>query len=491
MKKLIFTGLLFLFGCFLSEPKSLHIPEKSFLGHGTDSFLEILSRMKTPKGFLPFEVPGQKTLLFIPGPYFKGYFAFDPHTVLFILQTEPLTYLHLPFNPFYLQLASEYQQWSLDPLLDPQSKIANTDSFYHFVRDSRYSLYFFPHETYPLNSGPGKNRLKHLYYWLDSAATAWIYAPFLSNSFLLSSLLEQVITKDFQRFFFSIETALPPDLVSFMPSHAPRFAFYYLPAPDPGALPGSLLSLFNASQTSILSQPLLCLFSFPWAQENPPDKSSGFALVLQGKAASLVFEALQHHFPPLLLQPSPSIRYPMPGDLIVTEVMWMGTYQNQTSQAYDEWIEIKNTSDAFLLLNQLSLRIDDYLVFGPEGGSTHEALPLILPPHSYFLVARSGQYLFHSPLSPTCPLAVRAFGQSGLSNNGGYQLSLIQNEIILHKLSISAPPQAGVNDTTAKLRKSMVLNSSVLWGSSLHALDMELYRQNNFATPCFGAPDEY
>jgi len=139
----------------------------------------------------------------------------------------------------------------------------------------------------------------------------------------------------------------------------------------------------------------------------------------------------------------PISEFPSPGELLLTEVMWMGSYNGEISLANDEWIELYNHSSQ-------TLRLEGVQLVGAGIGGQTITIPAdyLLPPFTFFIVKKVG------------------VDNSQLARNGDWvtsQLSLSNSDATLRILSLTGEIldqlptgkwQAGTNDTVNHIRAS-------------------------------------
>ncbi len=145
-----------------------------------------------------------------------------------------------------------------------------------------------------------------------------------------------------------------------------------------------------------------------------------------------------------------SANWPMPGDLVINELMWMGSIVSGVSQTRDEWIELRNTTTSEIDLSGLELKRfgeSDDSIFIPVGQS--------IPGSGYYLIAHYANTDVNSSLAVVADLVNANINL----RNGGEQIELINNfGTILDKTPL--PPTTtsgwvyGVNDGIVS-KKSM------------------------------------
>lgn len=129
------------------------------------------------------------------------------------------------------------------------------------------------------------------------------------------------------------------------------------------------------------------------------------------------------------------------GEVIFSEVMWMGSYRGEESFSTDEWLELYNTTDQVLQLQGCELRN-----LSSSGGSVFIDQPLVISPYGVVVIGRKAGT--ETQLART-PDLVAHFT---LSNAGA------QGELWCGQHQIDALPlgewKAGQNDTDNHRRSS-------------------------------------
>ena len=139
----------------------------------------------------------------------------------------------------------------------------------------------------------------------------------------------------------------------------------------------------------------------------------------------------------------PESKLPQPSELLITEVMWMGSYDQETSLARDEWIELFNNSEHTLDLEGVQL-----VNAGVAGQTIIIPADYLLPPFTFFIIGASS--VENSQLARN-PDWVNS--QLSLSNSDSSLQLLSSASEVLDTLP-GGKWQAGVNDTTQHLRLS-------------------------------------
>jgi hypothetical protein len=135
---------------------------------------------------------------------------------------------------------------------------------------------------------------------------------------------------------------------------------------------------------------------------------------------------------------------PVEGELIFTELAYLGSLQNEatsatltTRHAEDRWIEIKNDSQYVLSLKTLAVYNSGTLICGPNGSGSTAPIDMIVYPGKYFIIANTIKYMFSemvisdiairriSPVDPLNGIITMSFNGSlsastiGLSDDAG------------------------------------------------------------------------
>ncbi|MGB9637324.1 MAG: lamin tail domain-containing protein [Microgenomates group bacterium] len=170
--------------------------------------------------------------------------------------------------------------------------------------------------------------------------------------------------------------------------------------------------------------------------------------------------------------PTPTPVSPVAGSVVINEVMWMGS----TDSAYDEWIELRNTT-----VNDISLT--GWKIEGAGSGSNSIILSGTIPANSYFLL---GNYASNASAINNTITVDQVTGSLSLVDEGE-QLTLKDsaNNIIDQTPAGNWP--AGFN--TSPFKKSMERNSDPLTGWHTCTSDVcndTVYwdtEGNNYGTP--------
>lgn len=131
------------------------------------------------------------------------------------------------------------------------------------------------------------------------------------------------------------------------------------------------------------------------------------------------------------------------GQLLITEVMWMGSYHGDISLAGDEWLEIFNTTETTLNLSGIEITqagAAGHSLFFPDGA--------YLPPLSYALVGAEGGANTQLATDPDWIIP-----QMSLSNTYAGLTVLTSTGLRLDALP-AGPWRAGLNNTTQRQRFS-------------------------------------
>lgn len=143
-----------------------------------------------------------------------------------------------------------------------------------------------------------------------------------------------------------------------------------------------------------------------------------------------------------------------PGQLLITEVMWPGSYKGTVSMTQDEWLEVFNASTQTLDLGGIEIKNA-----GISGASLFIPTDYHLPPLSYFMVgAREGDLtlLSKDPDWVTSQLSL---------SNSKSNLSLVS----VTGIELDALPggswKAGINQLTDRKRSSAQRKSTILPGN--------------------------
>lgn len=191
-------------------------------------------------------------------------------------------------------------------------------------------------------------------------------------------------------------------------------------------------------------------------------------------------------------------KVPAYGDIDVTEIMWMGT-MGAVKYDYDEFIEVKNTSDYYLNLKDLKITIQKTAGTDSPGsvGTLLEAGTLgsyTLAPGAYFLLIRQLNYLFsRDNLNP----APGSFYQKSFSVSLGnpsaasdeFTVRVYNNISLLNQTAYTR--DTGFNDTSAFTRKSAVRLSGGSLGTSANDVNINDFTGRTFCSPGYAAGDEY
>ncbi len=140
----------------------------------------------------------------------------------------------------------------------------------------------------------------------------------------------------------------------------------------------------------------------------------------------------------------PLAKVPEVEELLITEVMWMGSYNGTVSNANDEWIELFNNSSSTLNLEGVQIA-----GAGLQGEKLFIPADYLLPPFTFFIVGRysvENSQLARTPDWVTSRLRIS-------NSNCSIQL-LSADEILLDELP-SGKWQVGTNDTTNMIRASV------------------------------------
>jgi hypothetical protein len=139
----------------------------------------------------------------------------------------------------------------------------------------------------------------------------------------------------------------------------------------------------------------------------------------------------------------PEARPPKPGEVLITEVMWAGSYQGETSLASDEWVELYNTTEETIDLAGFNL-----IGAGLAGRTLTFPQQVYLPPRSYRVIgskrgtqtqlAREPYFVFHYLSLSNTQAGIR------LENTSGQLLDSLPSGVW----------KAGKNDLQAKQRFS-------------------------------------
>lgn len=168
---------------------------------------------------------------------------------------------------------------------------------------------------------------------------------------------------------------------------------------------------------------------------------------------------------------------PETGDLIFTEICWMGV-----EDSYDEWFEFKNNSNCILDLSDLKFFLNSDLKIDGE-------IESYLYPNEYFVIARSDEKFFG--VYNCSNLFIDGFGN--LSNSSITNLKL-ENSLGVEICSANSDPSFG--DSSPK--KTQVLSSDgTTWKTSVFNstgyTDYGAFAGVFWGTPGFKSPanDEY
>lgn len=132
-----------------------------------------------------------------------------------------------------------------------------------------------------------------------------------------------------------------------------------------------------------------------------------------------------------------------PGEVVISEVMWAGSFEEGHSRAYDEWLELANTTSEYLLIDNLQLKNAAYfnrvLSFPPETA---------IAPYSFIVVSHYAAHNSQLSIEPDLVLS-----NLQLSNQRANLQLVTSDGQIIDQLPAGSW-QAGLNDTSQKKRAS-------------------------------------
>ncbi len=174
---------------------------------------------------------------------------------------------------------------------------------------------------------------------------------------------------------------------------------------------------------------------------------------------------------------------PSPGDIIFTEVMWMGTNHDGTDEGNDEWFEIKNVSSKIIRMNNVDY-YDDGTKKNDISGFNNETLI----PGEYMLALNDTGHLFGVYSLSGIKYVVDA-GDINFANTGD-TLELRVGATVIDTCNPSGGWDAG--EDSSPPNKSMVLNSSGTWITSTNDVGAAggAYAGETFCSPGYGATGE-
>lgn len=189
----------------------------------------------------------------------------------------------------------------------------------------------------------------------------------------------------------------------------------------------------------------------------------------------------------MLVQKYDSVRAPEPGEVVISEVLWAGMFDEGRNYADDEWLELASTAD-------VPLSLADVVIDGAAKNHASLQLPdsLEIPPRGMVIIGRRPSVVTTRPYDWQTSLL-------SLSNTEGGLTLLRSDGTTLDALPAGGWP-GGVNDVAGRVRASVQRRSLQEAGTNMenwaHCRDDRvsrcryLYRyeylratENNWATP--------
>lgn len=166
---------------------------------------------------------------------------------------------------------------------------------------------------------------------------------------------------------------------------------------------------------------------------------------------------------------------PEAGDLIFTEICWMGI-----EDSYDEWIEFKNTSSKIISLSDVKFYVNGELKIEGE-------IDTVIYPGEYFVIARSEEKFFN--IFSCSNLFIDGFGN--LSNSSVTSMKF-ENSSGVEICSANSDPSYGDKDA---YKMQVLDNDGSTWKTSIYdttgITEFGVYAGSVYCTPGFSAADEY
>ncbi len=182
---------------------------------------------------------------------------------------------------------------------------------------------------------------------------------------------------------------------------------------------------------------------------------------------------------------------PSPGDLVTTEILWMGSSTDSSSYSTDEFIEIKNTSTDIIRLDDISIYVDGVKQIFEISFKELPEVDKNLNPGEYFVILNYKNYLFNedgSGFNLTSNTVKHLVEKSiSLGNSGTYNIAIKLNDST-NINNILVDCTKGSNGT--RNEHSMVLDNNHNWKTSTHNIGVGTYDSHTFASPGFFATED-
>lgn len=185
-------------GCDFSRRPSHEAP--FLFGKGRSSLLEEIGRMDSPSGILPdtFAVENSGSFLFRSTENYYEFFVFDPDRVIVLLSVEPLYYVIIKSEDFYIPFLREFEQMSAG--ISPEEKVPVSNPWLKKIGLYSIEVYFTPSQMRYTTGGKlaDINSTTHIdpYKLYRAANSIFFYTPDFGEEKIYGELL---LKKRYQR----------------------------------------------------------------------------------------------------------------------------------------------------------------------------------------------------------------------------------------------------------------------------------------------------